>query len=167
MNYIAILGKGLYSDTYKIALINSLTFRSVAVYDNVQEVKIAELVRRGNYLINASVQGWGIIDDVGSFSRLETRNGVAPRIIVAALCSKAGQQSKSNRPIGYIVMDTQGRLTKVKRGILYDLCEQAKDRGLSYIQNGIYKVVNGTPCISCYNGKTFPLLDVQTHMGRV
>lgn len=144
--YAVILSK--VQGGFKMAVIND-SFTEAKV--NTADIgTILRGVAAGTPLINASVQGTELKDDAGSFSRLETKRGVSPRIIVATYVSYAG------RLLGYVIIDKNGKLSKVKKDSLYNVCEQAKARDVAYIQNGIYRVIDGVPQIACYPNRDFP-----------
>lgn len=90
-----------------------------------------------------------IVEGAGSFKRLAVQNGVSPRVVLAVYVSQTG------RTLGYVVMDKNGVVSRVKKDVLLSACAKAQERGVAFLQNGIYRVTNGVPMIASYPGHDF------------
>ena len=106
-------------------------------------------------MVNFDIQNGTIIDSCGKFSRLQDSNGVSPKIVVADIVTTSG------RITGYILLDKGGRIVKYSKDDMLTLCSQAKDRGVSFIQNGIFRPTDETACIASYPSKPFIHVTVQ------
>jgi len=100
--------------------------------------------------LNFGIENGKITQKCGVFKRLKDSNGVSPRILIAEMVTE------SDRIIGYVLMDKVGNISKVSRKDVYSLCDKAQKLGVAFLQNGIYKNMQGTPSISCYPNCKFP-----------
>lgn len=162
MSYIgvAILG---YTDSTKSSFNTAvITDKYTAVIRTaVTSQQIINAISGGVKSLNFSISNNTIVEDCGAFSRLEDKNGVSPRIIIAEMVSKTG------RRLGYILLDKYGRVNRVKKDDVISLSEQAKTRGVAYIQNGIYRVQDGKPMIASYPNKPFLKVVIDTSKKKV
>jgi len=89
-----------------------------------------------------------IVECCGVFDRLQSKNGIVPCVILSEMRS-------SIRLLGYIVLSKNGSISRVRRDDVYSQCETARVRGVSFIQNGIYRDADGVKSISCYPYRPF------------
>lgn len=122
---------------------------------------VAEVLRGKHTLVNASIVNGSIKEDIGSLSRLKPRNGVVPHILLATYVSS------SERVIGYILASQDATIVRVRPDALFAACEQAKSRGVSFIQNGIYRKTENGPQIACYPNKPFVVIHQSPKVKRV
>ena len=99
--------------------------------------------------VNFSIKDGKIVETAGSFSRLEFRNGVAPRVLLAEYVSPTG------RVLGYVLADRGGSLVRVKRDVLLRAFADARKQDVSFCQNAIYRQMDDKETISPYQGNTF------------
>lgn len=100
-------------------------------------------------LLNASVVNGKLREDMGSLSRLQPKNGVTPHVLLAVYTTPSG------RLVGYALASQDGRILRSRPDALYNACEKAKARGVSFLQNGIYRKLDSTAQIACYPNKPF------------
>lgn len=158
MNYVGIAVLGVENKLYDIALITKEYVTSVN--RGISSEQVLQLVQSGIRPLNFSIKAGRITEDCGVFSRLQETNGVSPRIIIAEITSKGGRQ------LGFMLLDKSGRVYKVKKDDVVALCEQAKVRGVSYLQNGIYRVQDKVARIASYPNKPFIKIVVDTNKRR-
>lgn len=114
------------------------------VIDTIRTVGI-----KGCVCVNFDIKQGKIVETAGSFSRLEVRNGVAPRVLIAEYVSPIG------RVLGYVLADRNGNLTRVKRDVLLKAFADARKSDVSFCQNAIYRQMDNKETISPYQGNTF------------
>lgn len=106
-------------------------------------------------LLNATVINGVLKDDCGSWGRLSNKNGVSPRIILSEI------RTSSGRIVGYKIINKNGVVSNVLKDDLYKMCLIASKKGVSYVQNGIFRVVDKTASISCYPNRPFNVIEIQ------
>lgn len=150
---IAILDRvsakdGFPCDGYRVAW---LTQNFEVAVDMLNEAGVVTKVSSGKIKpINFSIVNGKVVDDAGKFERLHEQKGVSPRIVVAEIVTE------SKRLLGYILLNKAGGIERVKRADLLAICEKAKQYGVPYLQNAIYKEVdNKKGVISSYPNKPF------------
>lgn len=94
-----------------------------------------------------------IVECCGILDRLRSKNGVVPCVILSELRSAV-------RLVGYIILSKNGSISRVRRDDVYRQCETARVRGVSFIQNGIYRDAEGVKSISCYPYRPFDVVVV-------
>lgn len=143
---IVILSK--VGDKYRICQLNNYNVIGITVC-NDYDLEDTLLHADGYYLLNGSLIKGKIKDDCGIFSRLDDKNGVSPRVILAEIVSQSG------RVLGYKILNKNGAVQNITKDTLFGLCASAKLRGVSFVQNGIYSDKSGVKSISCYPNKPF------------
>lgn len=99
--------------------------------------------------VNFKVSNSKLEESAGSFSRFEDKNGVSPRVILAEYVSEAG------RVLGYVVADKSGRIVRARKEEILSACGKAKQAGVPFIQNAIYRVTDNTAMLAAYPGNEF------------
>lgn len=152
-NFVAIAVVGAYDNQlehfYDVVLLTS-EYKS-SKYSGVREDALLKLLSSSKKLrmLNFDVQGGRVIDSCGKFSRLQDKNGVSPKIVVADIVTSSG------RTTGYMVLDKTGGVYRYSKEDMLSLCSQAKARGISFIQNGIFRPNDEQACIASYPNKPF------------
>ena len=126
----------------------------VSFYGSMTDMQVIATVRSGCKPLNFAVDSTGIKESCGAFSRLEPTKGVEPRVILAEL------QTKSNRTLGYVTASVSTGLLNIKEKDMFSFCEKARVAGVSFIQNGIYRVVKDVPTIACYPNSPYHVIYV-------
>ena len=118
---------------------------------NATDDIVLKLATRGIKPINFDIDKntFKVVESCGAFSRLKTVAGVSPRIIISEIVTSTG------RSVSYVVMDTLGRIANVRRDDLIKLCHLAKARNVPFLQNGIFRVVDGSEQIVGYPSHPF------------
>lgn len=156
MNGIAILRSNKKANDYSCLVggFDTPNPTNVTFYKSLNTQQVLSTVKSGYKPLNFSVDSRGIVDSCGIFSRLEVSKGIEPRVILAEL------QTRSGRTLGYVTAGLNSGLVNIKKQELLDLCEKARKVGVSFIQNGIYRVVKGVPAIACYPESPYHIIYV-------
>lgn len=135
-----------YTDMYRVAYVTPEFGVTVKEMAHESEIVTATKTLKA---INFNTDRGKVVDEVGKFSRLKDNNRFSPRIVLAEIVTE------SKRLLGYILINKLGQIEKVKRADLLLICKQAKSLGASYLQNAIYKEVDGKGAIASYPNKPF------------
>lgn len=115
------------------------------------DAELLMLVQSGLSPINFSVQNGKVLQDCGSFDRLESNEGVA--VVLAEIRSKTGIL------LGYCLLSCSSfGIANMRR---VDVIKKSENRRTPFIQNAILR--NNT--INCYPHKKFNVITVQTNSG--
>lgn len=151
-------------DTYTMAGVRALNCALIAVdYSKVQlavmndkdlaDYVLSHPVTPVNFEVDNKER---VINECsGVFDRLASKSGVSPCVILA-------EMRTATRLLGYIVLSKNGTVARVRRDDLYRTCAEAKNKGFSYVQNGIYRDADGVKSISCYPYRPFPVYTIES-----
>lgn len=135
-----------YPDMYRVAYVTPDFKVDVKGMAHESEIVAATKTLQA---INFNTNNGKVVDEVGKFSRLKDNARFSPRIVLAEIVTE------SKRLLGYVLLNKAGQIETVKRADLLNICSQAKRLGASYLQNAIYKEVDGKGAIASYPNKPF------------
>jgi len=130
--------------TSDLQTVNAGIMNEYGVIDTIRTLGTKDCI-----CVNFGIKNGKIVETAGSFSRLEVKNGVAPRVLLAAYVSPVG------RVLGYVLVDRSGSLVRVKRDVLLKAFADARKQDVSFCQNVIYRKMDDKETISPYQGNTF------------
>lgn len=156
MVLIAIVDVSDNKDTgrvYKFFVTDNLQTGKIGVGNEAVVLQTVQAYRAKP--INFNIKSGKITAEFGSFERLKDKSGVSPRVLLAEYVTKSG------RIIGYIILSKNGTISRVRREDLLAYSRKSKEVGVAFVQNAIYREVDGTPQIVAYAGCEFPRIEQQ------
>lgn len=159
MSVVAILGVALDKNTNKRMFNIGVTedYKTATCRTMREDAFATEIVRGKHRLVNARVVNGRVEEALGSFKRFESKGEFKPVVLVAVCTSETG------RTLGYVVISQSGIISRVKKDDLYRSCRLAKDNGVAFIQNAIYRETNNIPQIAGYEDNCFPVIKLQSN----
>lgn len=162
MSVVAIIGVGKDTSTNQRLFNVGVTddFKTATCRTMTEQALVAEIIRGKHRLVNAKIEGRKIVDSLGSFKRFDTKSNFKSVVIIAICVNETG------RTLGYVVISQSGIISRVKKDDLYESCKLAKNNGIAFIQNAIYREPNGVQQIAGYEDNCFPVIKLSSSSPR-